>query len=167
MLEDRLDPQPRVLDALLRAPEQLAGVGRAPSQARCLLDMHDHQFGLEPQTEMDGLFQRFVGVGAPVQTYEQACEHGWWRRSGEHREGLQVAQPKHEQLAGHREPSRQYVVASARLEALGHYDIFGAAASQRYPPPLAHRPFERIERFGREGAVLRNRPGGWGGSWHF
>src|SRR5882762_10457397 len=136
MLEDRLHPEPGVFDALLRPLQQLAGVGRAPSQAVRLLDMRDHQFGLEPQAEMDGLLQRFVGVGTAVQTYEQAREHGWWRCSGEHREALQVAQPKREQLAGHREPARQYVARSTRLEALGHHDIFGAAASQRYPPSL-------------------------------
>jgi len=39
--------------------------------------MHDHQLGLEPQAEMDRLLQCLVGVGAAVQTHQQACKHDW------------------------------------------------------------------------------------------
>ena len=66
------------------------------------------------------------------------------------------AQRKRKQLAGHREPARKDVVTATRLEALGHHDIFGASASQRYPPVLAHGPFQRVERVGRERTVFRN-----------
>src|SRR5207253_1332248 len=83
-----------------------------------------------------------------------------WRCSGEHREALQVAQPERERLAGHGKPANQYVVASTRLEALSHHDIFGATTPQRYPPALAHGPLERVERLGRQRTVLGNRRGG-------
>src|SRR2546422_1694221 len=70
------------------------------------------------------------------------------------REALQIAQAERDQLAGHREPSRQHVVAFARLETLGHHDIFGAATPQRHPQMLAGGALQSIERLGREGPVL-------------
>src|SRR3989442_1393370 len=52
MFEDGPHREPGIADALLRPPQQRAGVGRAPAQAVCLLHVRDDQFGLEPQAEM-------------------------------------------------------------------------------------------------------------------
>src|SRR5712672_2426442 len=75
---------------------------------------------------------------------------------GEHREGSQISQREREHLARHREASCQHLVPSARVESFGHHHIFGAPPPQRYPQMLTHRPFQRIERLGRQGAVFRD-----------
>src|SRR5213593_34193 len=85
-------------------------------------------------------------LGLPSRPTSRRVNTGGWRCSGEHREALQVAQPERERLAGHGKPANQYVVASTRLEALSHHDIFGATTPQRYPPALAHGPLERERR---------------------
>src|SRR3989441_7286861 len=99
-------------------------------------------------------------LGLPSRPTSRRVNTRGWRCSGEHREALQVGKPERERLAGHGKPANQYVVASTRLEALSHHDIFGATTPQRYPPALAHGPLERVERLGRQRTVLRNRRGG-------
>ena len=103
VLQNRVYREAGIRDALPRPLQQGPRIRCAVSAEVRLLHVRDDHPGFEAQAQMDGLFQRFVGIGTAVQTYKQAREHSGigTRCSGEHREALQITQVEGEQLAGH------------------------------------------------------------------